>query len=274
MAKRLDFTTLRNRLRLIGTLTVDTGLRIASGAGLGMTGADITVIKDALGHPFIPGSSFKGVLRSQVERLARTIDKRPDVWACDDPLDDAKRCVPNKKMEDLRTEHAGDEAGLSREVYDASCTVCRLFGSPWLASKVLVKDLLLNGEWLGRYPVRDGVGINRDSGTAQQGVLYSYEVVPPGTAFTCEIVAENADQVEQALLLMGLREFQQGRAQLGGGRSRGLGWVRLSETWREAEYVDGTNRAALLDFLDTGRGASLKPEDLEARIKKLREHLA
>ncbi|MBL7183263.1 MAG: CRISPR-associated RAMP protein [Anaerolineae bacterium] len=271
MSTNWDFSRFHSRLRLVGTLTVGTALRVGSGVGEGMTGADITVVKDAVGRPFIPGSSFKGVLRTEVERIARTIDKRPLLWACDDPLNDAGRCVTNADMEALKGK---DEAVRTEEVLRKSCPVCRIFGSPWLASKMLVKDLGLKdpARWPERFPVRDGVGIDRDTGTVAVGP-YTYETVPPGTEFTCEIVLENADEFEQGVVLLGLREFQEGRAGLGGGRSRGLGQVFLAKTWDQVEYVDPRNRAAFLDYLAGSKGQPLKPEELADRITRLRDNL-
>lgn len=276
----LDFTRFHNRLHLKGVLTTETGLRVASGRNEGMTGADIVVVKDVLGRPFVPGASFKGVLRATAERLARTVDRRPDFWACDDPLDDRGRCLPARgpaaslSMTALRDEHGKDEAALTWAIAAASCTVCRTFGSPWLASKVLVRDLDLAdpGAWVGRFQVRDGVGIDRDSGTSAEAVLYSYEVVPPGTAFTCELVIENVNDLELGLVLMALREFRRGLAPLGGGRSRGLGWVALGE-WESIEAVDGADREALLDYLAGGLGTTLSQRDLDARLGQLREQL-
>ncbi len=276
----LDFTRFHSRWRLKGVLTVDTGLRVATGESEGMTGADIVVVKDALGRPYLPGSSFKGVLRSTAERLARTVDRPPLFWACDDPLDESGRCVPARDtngrvgMETLREKHRKNEVALTHDVAGRSCTACRTFGSPWLASKVLVRDLDLAdlGTWLERFPVRDGVGIDRDSGTSAEGVLYSFETVPPGTTFTCELIIENADDLELGLVLMALREFQRGRAQLGGGRSRGLGWVSLGK-WEEIEFVDGSKRDALLDYLAGEPGKMLSQEDLDERLRQLRDRL-
>ncbi|MCI0605868.1 CRISPR-associated RAMP protein Csx7 [bacterium] len=262
-----DFSKFGSRLRLAGTLQVVTGLRIASGSSSGATGADISVVKDLQGSPYIPGSSFKGVLRSAIERIARSIDKRPALWSCPDPLDDDQRCVSKDHMKDLRDEFKRDEQGLSDKVYEESCTTCSLFGSSWLSSKVLIKDMLLVGNWNQGYPVRDGVGINRDTGTAHEGALYSYEIVPPGIRFECEILVENAANSELALLFLGLREIQSGRIQLGGGRSRGLGWVMLGP-WTETEFVDAGDPGSLLSFLDSGKGEPFSEEKINQIVRK------
>jgi CRISPR/Cas system CSM-associated protein Csm3 (group 7 of RAMP superfamily) len=58
------FDTFKNRLEITGILTTVTALRISAGRSSEPIGSDLPVIKDAIGRPFIPGSSFKGALRS------------------------------------------------------------------------------------------------------------------------------------------------------------------------------------------------------------------
>lgn len=272
-----DFATFHNRLMLQATLTLETGLRVGSGAGDSVVGADIPIVHDALGRPFIPGSSFKGALRATVERLARTINHPPVLWCCPDPLDHKDgACVTAKRKEEILTSATDngriDEQRFARELAAETCTVCRLFGSPWLASKVRFKDLvLLQKSWAGHVEMRTGVGIERDTHTAAGQVLYSFEAVPAGTQFHCGIIVENADEVELGLLLLGLREMQQGRVPLGGARSRGLGWSKLSN-WEKIEWVDA-DKDNLLDYVTAGKtGAPPKP--LEDYIKGLKGVLA
>lgn len=117
-----------------------------------------------------------------------------------------------------------------------------------------------------RYQVRHGVGIDRDSETASQGLLYDYEIVPSGTLFNWEIIIENADQsrAEDGLVIWGLNEFANGRIQLGGSRSRGLGWVKLHFN-DEAESIDASNREDFIKYLTTGRGSKKSRDDVLKR---------
>ncbi|RLC92542.1 MAG: CRISPR-associated RAMP protein [Chloroflexi bacterium] len=280
-----DFQTFRYRLRLTGRLRLETALRVGSGLTDELSGTDIAVVKDAQRRPYIPGSSFKGALRAHIERLVRSVESEfgSGKGACN-PMRDEERCIPSKpvdsrvSIEQLRRNFENNPSGLDDELYCLSCRVCRVFGSPWLASKVLVKDLLLAEPelWFDRrYQVRHGVGIERDSETASRGLLYDYEAVPAGTEFRWEIVIENADRerAEDGLVIWGLREFANGRVRLGGGRSRGLGWVTL--TFDEyAEEVDATDRQALLDYLTTGRGRLVSHDEVLARAATFARMLA
>jgi len=243
------FDAFENRLELHGVLTAETALRIGAGRSTRVTGSDLPVIRDAADRPFIPGASFKGALRARLEALLRGVGG--DALACY-PTDNERWCLTANEMDKLRKQarqKKWTDERFSREVVDKHCWACLLFGSPWLASTVQIRDLPVSSLWVGQYQVRDGVAIDRDTETAREGLLYDYEVVPAGTQFDCLIVVDNAKDWQLGLLFVGLDEFMEGRAALGGGRSRGLGAVRL--TWEERTWVAG--RGGLLDYL-AGKG--------------------
>src|SRR4051794_9518025 len=62
---------MRDRYVFSGQVTAQTALHIGSGRGDFRTDATVAKeLRDGSEKPFIPGSSFKGVLRSAVETLA------------------------------------------------------------------------------------------------------------------------------------------------------------------------------------------------------------
>src|SRR5579884_1757698 len=70
--------TLRNRYLFRGRLVMQTALHIGGGkVTLSHSNSPIVLTPDEV--PFIPGSSFKGALRSTVEKLAATL---PDFYSC------------------------------------------------------------------------------------------------------------------------------------------------------------------------------------------------
>jgi CRISPR/Cas system CSM-associated protein Csm3 (group 7 of RAMP superfamily) len=102
--------------------------------------------------------------------------------------------------------------------------------------------------WFGQYQERDGVAIDRDTETASEGKLYDYQVVPGGTDFDFKAVVENAEDWELGLLMIGLNQFETEKIPLGGGRSRGLGVVRLDiDQMRWVDVKD--NPEYLLNYL-------------------------
>lgn len=267
------FERFDSRYDLCGRLLTKTALHIGAGGNLAVTGSDNPIVRDANNLPYVPGSSFKGVLRSMIEAIVRTLSPgvRQEPWACD-PLTQSAWCIPSWQMEEwqaaVRSGHVTQEQ-LDDNVLRESCTVCRLFGAPWLASKPKICDLYLNpldepnttanrdrrhregdSQWFGRVEVRDGVAIDRDTETASGGRKYDFEVVPRETAFDLHIRVDNASNEELGLLFLGLREFTSGGAWVGGNTSRGLGLVQIE--WDEFESIEGRN--GLLAYLQTGRG--------------------
>jgi CRISPR-associated RAMP protein (TIGR02581 family) len=254
------FDEFRNRLVLSGRLVAQTALRVGAGRATEPVGSDLPVLRDTQDRPYIPGSSFKGVLRSRIESVVRAV--AGEEWGACIPVNPDELCVrrgscksekwpypsggklPEKPIgiEDLSRGLAASErdATLASRVWDNSCLVCRTFGSPWLASHVQIKDLLVDAEmWFGQFQVRDGVAIDRDTETAAEGLLYNYEVVPADVRFQCEIVVENAKPWQLGMLFLGLKPFETGEIAIGGFRSRGLGSVKLEWEGRYFEVPQG-----------------------------------
>lgn len=249
-----------------GRITLHSALHIGGGA-INSMNTDSTVVRTPDGTPFIPGSSFKGVFRSTVEKLAGQI---PSIEVCS--LSGGKDCFHGKFTEkaasgksryDLLKEQIEQETKkpensrktlveLREETLYASvlkeiCDTCQLFGNGFTASKIFFSDLRLI-DWAGVTQIRDGVVIDRDSEKAVEGLKYDFEVIPAGAVFTFEIRLENPRKPDDlALTCLGLNEFQSGLGHLGGKRSRGLGNCILEVT--EAYQVDFTDKNQLKNYL-------------------------
>ena len=247
----LGFETLQSRMRFTGELVARTGLRIGAGRDTDVAGHDLPVMRDGSGRPFIPGASFKGVLRAQVEALLRGLatdsEYQRTKLACY-VLESKNRCIPDAEIKQWRTELAKNEQTRQRiepeiatRVLAGSCMACQTFGSTYLAAHVAVRDLtVVPALWFGQFEVRQGVSIDRDTETAAHQLLYSFETVPPGTRFELEIEADNLLDWQKGLLLLGLQPFLHGAISLGGARSRGLGRVELlNGAWHGWDRADG-----------------------------------
>ncbi|MGV0026852.1 type III CRISPR-associated RAMP protein Csx7 [Phormidesmis priestleyi] len=238
------FDTFKNRLEITGTIITITALRISAGRSMEPIGSDLPVIKDSLGQPFIPGSSFKGALRSRLESFLRGINPT----LASDPADLTSPSKTNE-VKNLKGLYAKDDERLTSKLLEITDEASKLFGSPWIASKFQVRDLtVIEDTWFEQYQERDGVAIDRDTETAADGKLYDFQVVPAGTAFEFRAVVENAEEWELGLLMIGLHQFETAQIPLGGGRSRGLGVVQLEIA--EMNWIDVENNpASLLKYL-------------------------
>jgi len=237
------FDTFKNRMEITGTLTTVTALRISKGRSTEPIGSDLPVIKDALGRPLIPGSSFKGALRSRLESFLRGI-VGSDRKLVANPAIENEWSITAQEMKQIKQNFPDDQA-LTDEILKHTDLVSHLFGSPWIASKFQVRDLTVQPDaWFGQYQERDGVAIDRDTETAADGKLYDYQVVPAATPFDFKAVVENAHDWELGLLMIGLHQFETEQIPLGGGRSRGLGVVKLEI--KKMRWVKVENNPQLL----------------------------
>jgi CRISPR-associated RAMP protein (TIGR02581 family) len=268
-----DFWRFENRTIIEATLVMRTALSVGSRASFLAAGTDLPVIKTPEGIPYIPGSSLKGVVRAYLEQLLRTMDelgKRVQgerLWACD-PLDEAGRCVTSQRKKQLAEQLVEGvpvrDAEFTRQLYSQSCTACRLFGSPWLASRVAFRDArLVNTEAMLRLTeVRDGVGIDRDLGAAKAGIKYDFETVPAGARFGMTIVVENAERWEIGLVMLALETMRKTGLPVGGKTTRGLGWGTLEDV--RIERIEAQH---LLDWLaGTYTPEPLDPQGLIAEL--------
>jgi CRISPR-associated RAMP protein (TIGR02581 family) len=240
-----DFRTFTRQVRLTSVLTARTALRVGAGRSYDVLGEDVPVVKDTLERPVIPGSSFKGAVRAYAEQVLRTLEpltERSDdapPLSCD-PL--VELCLSNEEVEAIKEEDRADE-----KLRERSCWACRLFGAPWMASRVLFKDLHVQGEaWFDQFSYREGVSIDRDKGTAQARKRYTLETVPEGTPFDIELIVDGATDAELGLLLLALEGINNGMVALGGARSRGLGDVSLEVAWSQVEEITPGNALDVL----------------------------
>jgi CRISPR-associated RAMP protein (TIGR02581 family) len=170
---------------------------------------------------YLPGSSLKGILRAQCERIVRTVGsshaQENGLWSCD-PLHSRESC--SRKLEPKRDQWAGDK------LYCRSCFVCRMFGNTAIAGHTRITDAYPRGEVL--IEERYGVAIDRIFGSVAVGP-FNLEVVTQGE-FEATLLVRNFTLAQLGLLALTLRDLKLGRIGVGFGKSRGLGRVNACFT--------------------------------------------
>ncbi len=243
---------LQNRYLFKGQLVMQTALHIGGGE-FTLSPSDSPVIRTQAEIPFIPGSSFKGALRSTVEKLIPMLPPDKGFRTCslieisrkefEGMSKEQRRSIcPTVRQWDIvqqrrdDPEHADE---IMNNALEALCDTCRLFGSPYAASRVNISDLYMPVDKESDIvQIRDGVAIDRDSERAREGLKYDFEVVPVGATFDLEITLENATDRDLQLLCMGLSEYMHGFGVIGGKRSRGLGACKLENLQVYALQLD------------------------------------
>src|SRR2546425_34128 len=231
---------LRNRFVFTGRLVMRTALHIGGGK-VTLSSSDSPVVLTPEQKPYIPGSSFKGALRSTIEKIVpgllgfsscALIDLSNDeMKALEGNREAIKNICPTVRQSEVarrRRDEPNKTSEIQQEILKELCDTCLLFGSPFTAARLNVNDLYMpKEEWGGVLQIRDGVAIDRDSEKAKDRLKYDFEVVPASATFDLEIMLENATKKDLQLLCVGLSEFVHGFGVIGGKRSRGLGVATL-----------------------------------------------
>ncbi len=260
----------QSRLNLVGEVETLTAIRVGAGRSTSPVSADLPVVRDAANCPYIPGSSFKGVLRSYTESILRGFTNQTNI-VCN-PTNTNEQCVTLSIMNSLQDDRRKlnwNDTRFSREILDRTCWVCQLFGSLWYASKLQIRDLHVQSDlWFDQYQQRNGVAIDRDTETASDRNLYDYEVVPAGVVFDFHAVVDNAEDWQLGMLYLGLSAFENGVLTIGGGKSRGLGVIELSVY--SASYIDQSSIMKHLTEGYEGKNADRKlwMNAFQSRIKQ------
>jgi CRISPR-associated RAMP protein (TIGR02581 family) len=162
---------------------------------------------------YIPGSSLKGVIRSHVERVLRTLseihNKETLKWACN-LFEKDKACVSKIK----------DEAR-PFEIYRDSCRACKIFGNTKLKGRISILDSYPNGNV--KTEIRHGVAISRLTHAVAQGP-FDIEVAVEGI-FKTKFILTNFEAWSIGLLAIALRDINEGMVKVGFGKNRGFGEV-------------------------------------------------
>lgn len=162
---------------------------------------------------YMPGSSLKGVVRNYVEKILRTISltlgREAVEWACN-LFEKDKACVSKIK----------DEAKPS-VIYKDSCRACKIFGNTKLKGRLSILDAYPQGEV--KTEIRHGVAISRMTHAVAQGP-FDMEVAVEGR-FKTKFILTNFEAWNIGLLVLALRDMNEGIVKVGFGKNRGFGEV-------------------------------------------------
>lgn len=206
------------------------------------------------GQVYLPGSSLKGVVRAQCERICRSLDSsqlqrqrqaarqkldpeqpEPVVPLADNPLGNGReyRGLQDMSYSSGRAIEAMRLDGPDRTalVYRRSSLVSQMFGHTSLAGRVRFADAYAptddeTGERTPKLEERNGVAIDRIYGSVAVGPFNLETVV--GGEFHTRIDFKNVTLAQLGLLGLALRDLADGRIGIGFGKSRGLGRVTIA----------------------------------------------
>lgn len=160
--------------------------------------ADMCLLRDAKGNPFIPAASIAGAARSFLARQCQS-------WT------DYKKGKESREFKNFFGDSGKDDPMSALFVADAACV------PKWATTSI-----------------RDGVRVNTKSGSAADKAKFDVEVLERGTEFELSfecVICESDDQSKfEELFVALLHGFQEGDIRLGARTRRGYGRGKV-ESW-------------------------------------------
>lgn len=222
---------IRHRILITGIFVPASPIRIANGKG---DHADLILLKDHKGFPYVPGSSIAGVLRA---KWARTEFDRP-----------------------VRTQTAAYFWGNSAKP-----------GEYAAQSHFRVHNLKMFSPKDAVTTIRDGVSIDPATGTVDGSKKYDYEILEPGNrlSFRSEILVRDGIPIEEVYgIIHWLEENLKNDLQVGGNTTKGFG--RLECRGLKCFHFDfstastrKSDATAWLEYCRSGKTGHLNPIQIE-----------
>lgn len=230
---------------IAGVIRCLSGVRIGGNNNVIEIGTiDNPIIRNPItNHPYLPGSSIKGKMRSVLE-----LSLRPNgALNLSLKMPQMKLGKDRKGKPEMNPCNCGE------------CVVCKLFGSgntntTFEPSRLIFRDCLLTPESAQTLQaaaqnsgvffaeIKPGVQMNRATNTVAQNAFFNFERVPEGTEFDFEMVLKlygDLDEKAQAdyrkTIAYGLRLIE--KEGIGGKISAGYGKVRFENLkWDGTEW--------------------------------------
>ena len=180
--------------------------------------------------PVLPGSSLRGVVRSQAERILRTLAclQGEENYGARCPACDS---LQRRRRQDKSILESCDSmletfAAQKKKVanHEKPCLACQLFGSSREGSRLRLEDAPYQGPHPVRYKALDFLAVDRFTGGGQAGRKFDALAVWDPT-FHARLFLESPQDWEIGLLLLTLRDIEEGLVPVGFGGAKGFGRV-------------------------------------------------
>ena len=230
----MDFSVFKNKYFIEGELIVLTALHIGSGKEEAEHDAPF-MSED--GNYYIPGSSFKGYMRTKLERFL---------------LDENNFKFKDKNTQDILnmadvllifgyTNLFAEEKNVNEiedrieEKLNFKKEERKNFSS--MAGRIHISDMPIISDV--HSVRRDGIKISRDTGATDAGAKFDYDIIPAGSKFKFWIELENVEAYQLDLIALALKDIHDEGDLFGGKLSRGIGRCKLENL--KIRYVDRSN---------------------------------
>lgn len=247
----MDFSTFKNKYVLIGEIVVLNALHIGSGKEKDDRDAPFISLDDNKEF-YIPGSSFRGYLSTKLERfLDSENDFRIKEAKTNEELNEADvKLIFGYTNLDKEKNNDVKKRIIKKLLNEEEITDEKIKDIKSMAGKIYISDMRLLKEV--NYVTRDGIKIDRNTGSTEKRAKFDYDVVPAGTKFELNIELENIENYQLDLLGLAFNDILSDNGDLLGGKtSRGIGKCRLENL--EMKYVTSDDKEKLKEYIFKGK---------------------
>ncbi|MHA1360293.1 MAG: type III CRISPR-associated RAMP protein Csx7 [Candidatus Helarchaeota archaeon] len=222
-----DHRYLSNRLIVKGELITKSPLRIGGSreespyqiADMGV----IRIFHNGNLVPYIPGSSIKGVLRSTVEKIYKTLELK---YICE--ITNPKNSCGGRFRSQLnKAMNNRDNEKLRSIIEENFCDVCKIFGTSGYRSNILINDAYPISNNSFKIEKRTGIGIDRIQGFVSRKALYTTEYLTPNSKFHFSMMMENLPLRLIRWVFLAIAFLNQQRSFIGSFSTKGFGRIEL-----------------------------------------------
>jgi CRISPR/Cas system CSM-associated protein Csm3 (group 7 of RAMP superfamily) len=224
---------------------INDALHIGSGKRLersDKTGVAL-VLRDHAERPFVPGTTWKGILRARCEFILRSVGIETCTSVGDAGPCGAQSCVTCGAF------GWTERSGAHDDMPDRKLPL-----SVGARGRLLFNDSPIAG---GRVRIRNHVALDRVFGGARDEALFAQETVEDGEMTLTIRVDGEVSEVARAVLLLALSDVADGRVGIGGSTTRGYGTL-VAEP--ETAALITSQRAAAMATLRAHPGVSATEE--------------
>jgi len=220
-----------------------------------LIGPDMTPVltyRNGSTEVYLPGTSLKGVCRSHIEKVIRTL-RGDQVVVCNPFNKDGVEQNCGIWFEERKKAHQNQSLP-NEVVYKDSCPACRLFGSTSFIGRASIGDAyLIANDNRVLTETRDGVGIDRLTGGAANRAKFDLEVVISNVTFATDVLLRNFEIWQLGAMLLFVQDLADGFIRIGSGKSRGLGAVKGSVTQLAIHHLGTTQGRAPEEIWGLGK---------------------
>ena len=247
----MDFSIFKNKYFIEGDLIVLTALHIGSGKEEGEHDAPFM---NEDGNFYIPGSSFRGYMRTKLERFL---------------LDENNFKFKDKKTQDMlnmadvlllfgytnlftEKENINEIEDRLEKKLNFEKEERKNFSS--MAGRIHITDMPIISDIDSIR--RDGIKIDRNTGATEASAKFDYDIIPAGSKFKFTIEVENIEPYQLDLIALALKDIYDEGDLFGGKLSRGIGKCQLEIS--KIQYIDKNN---VKNYIFKKEKSNMKKED-------------